>query len=765
MSDVNNQGSTPGTEGRMLSRARRQALSHGGKAALPQTQNAKPAVRGHVRPPAPARGASPAPVQARVESAARPASPSPVSLSPANSSPVRASVDTDNRSNERRSNEDYDCTHSAEANTLEAVCALVEAEPQALGASASGVRELCRARRQARSSQGKSVQELRSKNGSARRNGQQPKLTGREAAQARRETLCVNGRGNSPMCRPAGRVRPTSPAPVKVEQGNTLSGNLITGTQVESTSKITGIEGGSCRAITGTEYLGAEHYGALCASTPAPAPAKVGVGSTSRGQRVTGTELGSSKQVTGDDHGACKSVTGNEYLSSEQFESFCGTKSTPGPAKVGVSATSTGQRVSGSDVGRSSKVTGDELGACAKLTGSEYYVPDESGSVCQGTGVPHKVSVMSTVRGRPVTGTDLSASKGITGSEYGACSGVTGAEYAGLQQYQACNRDPVLTPEKVTVMRTWRDQTVSGTALEHSSKVTGDEYGSCQPISGTEYIGPGQYAASCPADSLSASRERLAAPTGAAGSRMTGVSTTTSNKVTGGARGQAQQLSGSTYSDSAQPMQRATAGMSQHPLARGPMGRVSAAAPSAVVERAARPTTPMQSNFSVMSPARTAQASELNRITGTSSNTQGRITGPVNLAAGLVSGTPEFRYREDSVSTAPMPQASAPQAPVPAIIMPLNRVTGGGRESGFAITGAAWQRDGSITGTEGSAATRRNPTQRGDSAQRGDSRSMAMPFPALKELDQVPVPPSKITGSSGNAASGSTITYSGGARG
>ncbi len=760
MSD--NQSSTPGTEGRMLSRARRQALSHGGKSALGQGQNTKPAVGGHVRPPA--RGSSPVPVQARVESAARPASPSPVGLPPANSSPAISVSANDNRTNERRSNDDGDCAHSAEANTLEAVCALVETDSIALGESASSVRELCRARRQARSSQGKSAQEMRSKNGTGRRNGQQPKLTGRAAAQARREMLCVNGRGNSPMCRPAGRVRPTSPAPVKVEQGNTLSGNLITGTQVESTSKITGIEGGSCRAITGTEYLGAEHYGALCATTPAPSPAKVGVGSTSRGQRVTGTELGSSNQVTGDDHGACQSVTGNEYLSSEQFVSFCGTKSTPGPAKVGFSATSTGQRVSGSDVGRSSKVTGDELGACAKLTGSEYYVPDESGSVCQGTGVPHKVTVMSTVRGRPVTGTDLAASTVVTGSEHGACTGVTGAEYAGLQQYQACNRDPVLTPEKVTVMRTWHDQTVSGTALEHSVKVTGDEYGSCQPISGTEYIGPGQFAASCSADSLSASRERIATHAGAAGARTTGVSTTTSNKVTGSARGQSQHLSGSAYSDSALPVQSVTGGVSQHPLARGPVGRVTAAAPSAEVERVGRPTTPIQSNFSVMSPARTAQASELNRVTGTSSNTQGRITGPVNLAAGLVSGTPEFRYREDTVATAPVAQAPAPQTSALSTTPP-NRVTGGGREAGFAITGAAWQRDGSITGTEGSAATRRNPTQRGVSAQRGDQRSMAMPFPALKEQEHVPVPPSKITGSSGNASTGSTITYSGGARG
>ena len=273
MSDVmaDNQGSTPGTEGRMLSRARRQALSHGGKAGLGQTHSAKPGVGGHVRPPVPARGGSPAPVQARVESAARPASPSPVSLPPANSSPTKSVSANDSRTNDRRSNDDGDCAHSAEANTLEAVCALVETDPHALGESASSVRELCRARRQARSSQGKSAQEMRSKNGSARRNGQQPnKLTGREAAQARRETLCVNGRGNSPACRPAGRVRATSPAPIKVEQGNTLSGNLITGTQVEGTIKITGIEGGSCRAITGTEYIGAEQYGALCTSTPAP---------------------------------------------------------------------------------------------------------------------------------------------------------------------------------------------------------------------------------------------------------------------------------------------------------------------------------------------------------------------------------------------------------------------------------------------------------------------------------------------------------------
>lgn len=724
MSDakLENKGSAPnGTDGRTLSRARRQALSRSGKAGTGQVPKVKPDVR--------------TAMPARVEPAIPP--------SPSNIDSPSAGA------------------HAAEPQTLEAVCALVEADTSDLGASASSVRQLCQERRRRLSSQGKSAMGHGDKSGSVRRNSNKPNaangLSGRAAAQTRRAELCRHGRGDNPACRPSGRVRATSAAPAKVEEGSTLRGNLITGTQVERNSKVTGTVAGSCRAITGTEYIGTEQYSELCSAIPAPAPAKVGSGSTHRGQRVSGTELGRSVHVTGDEQGACKNVTGNEYLSTEQFESFCSNKPAPGAAKVGVSATHAGQRVSGADVGRSTKVTGDEPGACLKLTGSQYSPPYQSGGVCQGSGVPHKVSVMSTVRKRPLTGTDMAASAAVTGNEHGACVSVTGTEYAGLQQYQACNRAPVSPPEKVALARTWRDQPISGTALEHNPKVTGDEHGGCQPISGTEYIGPGQYAEFCATASgphgLAAARERIATPRGAAGASMTGVSQGAGNKVTGSARGpylnSGQRLSGTPYSDDAQysvpSISSGAVGMSQHPLTRGPADRAKETVASAV--------TPVQGNFSVMSPARTAQASQLNRITGTAYGAQGRITGPVNLAAGLVSGTPEFRYREDT-------HAAPPVAKEPAqTITPPNRVTGEGREAGFAITGAAWQRGGGITGTEGTSATKRNPTLR------GDQRSMGMQVPAVKDSERLQVPPSKITGSSGNAATGSTITYSGGARG
>ena len=362
---------------------------------------------------------------------------------------------------------------------------------------------------------------------------------------------------------------------------------------------------------------------------------------------------------------------------------------------------------------------------------------------------------MSTVRERPVTGTDVAASASVTGSEYGACSSVTGIEYAGLEQYQACRREPVLTAEKVSLSRTWHEQTISGTAMEHNPKVTGDEYGGCQPISGTAYIGSGQYSTFCPSDSVSAAQQRVATPRGAAGESTTGVGLNSGNKVTGSARSSALRLSGTPYSDDAQyavsgHTVSGAVGMSQHPLTRRPSDRSKVAVAGAKVSSMG---APVQSSFSVMTPARTAQASQLNQITGTAYGAQGRITGPVNLAIGLVSGTPEFRYREESV-----PAASA-QTIAPAATQQANRVTGEGREAGFAITGAAWRRDGSTTGTEGVSATRRNPTLR------GDQRSMAMQLTAMKEREQLQVPPSKVTGSSGNTAAGSTITYSGGARG
>lgn len=630
---------------------------------------------------------------------------------------------------------------------IEEVCAIVDDEPLAVsGSVASAVRQLCQERRRALSSKGKTAAKNLAGSASARRaaarNAAMSGLSGREIARIRREEMCQQGRGSEPACRPSGRVRPKPPAPAKVEAGTTLSGTGVTGTQVERNGKVTGIEPGSCRTITGTEYIGMEQYTQLCAITPQPAPAKVNIGTTSRGQRVSGTEVGQSMKVTGDDNGLCKNVTGTEYLGAEQFVAFCDSKPKPAPAKVSVMRTAAGQNVSGGNVGRSNKVTGDETGASAKLTGSQY-VQDESASVNRsGSGAPHKVSVMSTVQDRTVTGTDVATSDLVTGAERGACASVTGTESNGLAQYQACNRTPVAVPEKVNMMRTWNEQPVSGTALEHNTKVTGDELGGCQQISGTEYIGPDQYTAFCDPEQQAASRALMSSRGARAGIALRSDNNGT-GKVTGAERGESRILSGTPYSGAHQRVSQRGANNNPHPLSRSPLDAPREVAPATQEQR-------VQGDFSIATPARSAQDSSLNRVTGTAYGAIGRITGPINMAAGLVSGTPEFRYQEDTAPVVMM------QTPVVEEIR--SRLTGDGREGGFAITGAAWRRNESVTGTEGNS-SRRNPTIR------GDQRGVLIGASQLKDRDRPELPMSKITGSSGNDARGSAITYSGGARG
>ncbi|MEB8488886.1 CsoS2 family carboxysome shell protein, partial [Acidithiobacillus ferriphilus] len=272
---------TPGATGRSLSRARRAALSQGGAIEATQTN---PAARAGIRVLASDRPMTTAPVET-------------VAAAPGAASSERCGC------------QGKAATESAEREQwLAAVCALVDEDPASVaGPSASAVRKLCQERRRALSRQGKMAEEpsepsrarvsRTSHNNKASTSGAATRLRGRGAAQMRRDVLCQQGRGDQPACRPSGRTRQKPAVPAKVEQGTTLSGTSVTGTQVERSTKVTGAEPGSCRAITGTEYIGTEQYDTLCAAIPEPAPAKVSVGRTARGQSVSGAEMGRSVKV------------------------------------------------------------------------------------------------------------------------------------------------------------------------------------------------------------------------------------------------------------------------------------------------------------------------------------------------------------------------------------------------------------------------------------------------------------------------------------
>ena len=610
-------------------------------------------------------------------------------------------------------------------------------------------RALVLARREALSKRGKSASAPTSTTAASVARQVNPDLTSRELAQKVRELKCKVGSAGSAR---HGGSRPTGPnrngakqaaatvaaadAHWKVGLTQTSRGQLVTGTQANRSVTTTGNEAGTCRVVTGTEYLGAEVFNTFCQTGPlGTQPAKVAVTATTRGNRVTGNEVGRSEKVTGDEPGTCKLITGTEYLSADQTQAWCGV-TVPSPRKVGRAQTEGGQPVSGVLVGRSEKVTGDEPGSGRQLTGDQYV----SGPTQVKGKSPQKVGSFQTLRGTGITGTTVGRSQRVTGDEPGSCRSITGDEYIGFEQYDSfCGVRPAPEAAKVGFSVTPRAQVVSGTRTGRSTKVTGDEPGTCKVVTGTPYAGLEEAGAWCGTNDVKAIRQRTP---NRMGTVMSGIQPGIGGVMTGAERGACEDITGTPY-----------VGPDQLAASCGTAAPVPVDFPQPLT------TAPWQ-EFSVQSPARAAQVERerTGTVTGSTYEQGGRITGPFDMATGKVTGTEQFRFdrrqREEARGplTPPAPAAERAEGE-----RPTSRVTGEGISTGLTITGDDWNRGRHVTGTEGASARRRNPSRPGAMS--------AMPTFQAKRNEDIPEPVSRITGSSGNTSSGSLITVSGGARG
>lgn len=290
-------------------------------------------------------------------------------------------------------------------------------------------------RRQALSTHGKSGAESYRKGMSAAQlvRQQNPEISGREMARTVRTMRANGSAGSGGRSAPVGRRRPEKPGDV-------------TGTHVSHSDKTTGDETGLCRTITGTEYLSSELFSEFCQSEVPNVPAKVGITETLRGGRVTsGGKVGRSERVTGDERGSCRAVTGTEYVGREQFDDFCQAKPEPGSAKVSFSQTTRGQVVSGSKPARARQVTGNEAGTCKTVTGTPYAGVEQIRDYCDSGDA--QMSEARNVRRSSAVGRDITGIQpglgGLTGAERGVCSSVSGTAYIGSEQLQeVCGPQP-----------------------------------------------------------------------------------------------------------------------------------------------------------------------------------------------------------------------------------------------------------------------------------------------------------------------------------
>ena len=292
--------------------------------------------------------------------------------------------------------------------------------------------------------------------------------------------------------------------PSKVKQSKTSDGLKVSGSLPGRSSLVTGDESGSGHQLTGDQYLGSE---------PNPkgrSYEKVGNYDTLNGNALTGTGVGRSEFVTGNEPGSCKNVTGDEYIGSQQYETFCKSKPKPEAMKVGMSLSNNANEISGTLTGRSSQVTGDEPGTCKNVTGTPYAGLEDMVNNCDSNLVNEikgkgKVYLGSSSNAR-LTGLQPGIGGHLTGATKGACLNPTGTPYVGGDQlgdncsnhssennYANNKRKNLKTWEDFSVNSPSRDkysdkksEGVTGNHYENGSKITGPFDMAVDKVTGTE---------------------------------------------------------------------------------------------------------------------------------------------------------------------------------------------------------------------------------------------------------------------------------------
>ena len=282
--------------------------------------------------------------------------------------------------------------------------------------------------------------------------------------------------------------------PAKVAVTSTSHGNLVTGNEVGRSEKVTGDEPGTCKNLTGTEYISANQSNNYCGGVN-PSPSKIGYSQTIEGQKVSGTMTGRSGLVTGNEAGSNKGLTGDQYLGSDPLPS-----GRPA-AKVGSLETIRGNGVTGTDVSRRDNVTGNEAGSCKNVTGDEYVGSRQFDSFCGAKPAPDpaKVGLSVTNKTQTVSGTMTGRSPLVTGDEPGTCKAVTGTPYAGLDQAnQWCDNSASSEIEARTPRQLGTPAArLTGLQPGIGGKMTGAHKGACEPLTGTPYVGGDQLIDNC----------------------------------------------------------------------------------------------------------------------------------------------------------------------------------------------------------------------------------------------------------------------------
>jgi hypothetical protein len=535
--------------------------------------------------------------------------------------------------------------------------------------------------------------------------------SGREQARMRRALLSQRGRGDEPAAPPTRPPRQgTLQYAPKVTESQTHGGQVVTGSRIGRGMKVTGDEPGATLPVSGTQYIGASDGPPVRSGG-----IKVGLARTAGGGIVSGTLIRSKVRVTGDEAGRTVITGEAEQSDADDLTPRAG-ESAPVSAQFNRQANPHGHSVFGTNLGKSASTFGSR-----ERTREAPIESTENGLSITGSAVG---------RGGRVTGDEEGACRQVTGNQYltparAECGGAGGATKAGARAGAgAMRRDPV-TGGKVSISQTWGQQRLTGTNVEHDPRVTGEAAGSCSIITGSSYQGANTVHGWCDPSVAGAAEERLTRRP--ALSAITGDVPQHTDTVTGTGRGAARQVTGSAYYGA-----------------------------EAQVSDTGDALSALDARFSVSSPQRSSQlraraaketaAAETGRAGGSGVSTSPPITGSFAVRSDRVTGNSEFHFKSRSVID---PNATAARL----------RLTGEGRAHDTRVTGGSWSEQSNVTGTEGSIAAERNPSERSGKPQ---SFSGARRFKTLAKTEDSKQLVTGLLGWSGKTAA--KVTLSGGAQ-
>jgi hypothetical protein len=157
-----------------------------------------------------------------------------------------------------------------------------------------------------------------------------------------------------------------------------------------------------------------------------------------------------------------------------------------------------------------------------------------------------KAALKHTSSGQSVTGSSFNGAQKVSGNEAGAANAVTGTEFLSSEQFTPVGgKRPAPGPSKIMVSSMLRELKVTGSELGRTTSITGQEAGAFRNVTGAEYLlqQPQNTTESTPAPIT----RKVSVMSSQGGQKVSGLEIGRSSKVTGNETGAARELTGSQY--------------------------------------------------------------------------------------------------------------------------------------------------------------------------------------------------------------------------